>query len=130
MSLGKSELLSIYGMQSVHHIPSFALGVQRSFEPAQIAGLELVVDADDGDLSIISALKKPPRLELLALVGDRDLPGKSSERSSFEGFFLFCAASDRVPSMSRSELAFRGRPLAITELDVCWDITNGTLALS
>jgi len=58
--------------------------------------------------------------------------GNKYERSSRLGFFFAFAfaGADRVPSTSRMELAFRGKPLAIAEADVCWDIDKGSLDLS
>lgn len=50
-------------------------------------------------------------------------------KSSLAGFF-FRLGEDCVPSMSRIEFAFAGRPLAIADEEVCCDMERGTRDLS
>ena len=87
-------------------------------------------DSIEGDLVIISG-PRTMRFSSCGLLLEDLCRGRRCERSSMAGFFFFVSCGDSaVPSMSSSALAFDGRPFAIAELEVCWEIERGSFDLS
>jgi hypothetical protein len=90
-------------------------------------------DMIEGDFVIMSGPKTSPcplAASGLRCFGDLVLDlGSSPDKSSLAGFFFFPLGSD-VPSMSSKACAFAGRPFAMAEFEVCWEIERGSLDLS